>query len=57
MDEQQQKDQLDPAELEDENGELLPDREAMSLLTLPGQPFVDPNPGAITNPVEPPAVE
>lgn len=51
------KEQLDPTELEKENGELLPDREAMSLMTLPGHPLLDPDPGTVTNPVEPPATE
>jgi hypothetical protein len=55
------KEQLDPAELEKENGELLPDREAMSLMTLPGNPIIEPVPadigGDVTNPVVPPVSE
>jgi hypothetical protein len=42
--------ELDESELEEQNGEPLPDREAMSIIS-PG-PFVSP-PG-ITLPVEPP---
>lgn len=60
MDEKR-KNELDPNELEQENGELLPDREAMTLMTLPGHPIIEPVPGDtgpdITNPVEPPVSE
>jgi hypothetical protein len=43
------RDELDESELEEQNGEPLPDREAMSVIT---PPFVSP-PG-VTLPVEPP---
>ncbi|MDQ2969134.1 MAG: hypothetical protein M3R37_12555 [Actinomycetota bacterium] len=42
---QQQDDELRETEVEDENGELLPDREAMSIISPPH----------VTLPVEPPA--
>jgi hypothetical protein len=41
---------LSPEELEQENGEELPDREAMSVVSYPG----DPGGGTYTLPVEPP---
>ena len=47
MSEKEQQEELTEEELEATNGETLPDREAMSLIT----PFVDP-PG-FTLPVEP----
>ena len=49
-DEQQREVSLD--ELEDANGEPLPDREAMSVVPFPGEPI-----GGITLPIEPPEAE
>ena len=46
-------DNVNDDELEESNGELLPDREEMAMM-----PFPDPiGGGAITLPVEPPATE
>ena len=44
---------LDPEELEDQNGEELPDREAMSVIRVPGAEPVDPG---YSLPIEPPTV-
>jgi hypothetical protein len=41
--------ELSPEEVEQQDGEELPDREAMSLITAPGQPAVAP--------FEPPALD
>jgi hypothetical protein len=48
-DERKKRDELEESELEEQNGEPLPDREAMSVIT---PPFAS-SPG-ITLPVEPP---
>jgi hypothetical protein len=45
---------LDPEELEEQSGEPLPDREAMSVIKIPGAETVDPG---HTLPIEPPATE
>jgi hypothetical protein len=45
---------LDPEELEKQDGEPLPDREAMSVIKVPGAEPVDPG---HTLPIEPPATE
>ena len=49
-DEKKTPDELTPEELEEQNGEELPDREAMSTISYPG----DPGGGSYTLPVEPP---
>jgi hypothetical protein len=68
MSEQKQQEELTPEEFEEQNGELLPDREAMSTIefgpgpmaldpTLPVEPpSADPDAGH-TLPIEPPATE
>ena len=48
---QHERDELDEAELEEQDGEPLPDREALSIIS-PTAPFVS-SPG-VTLPVEPP---
>ena len=52
MDEKEQKD-LDSEDLAEQNGEPLPDREAMSVIKVPGAEPVDPG---YTLPIEPPTV-
>jgi hypothetical protein len=53
MTEREQQDELTPEELEEQNGEELPDREAMSTIDFsPGPPSLD-----ATLPIEPPATE
>jgi hypothetical protein len=45
--EKRQDEALEPEELEEQNGELLPDREAMSILKHPlGPPTIEPPPVA-----------
>jgi hypothetical protein len=44
---------LEPEELEEQNGEELPDREAMSVIKVPGAEPMDPG---YTLPIEPPSV-
>ena len=44
---------LEPEELDEQNGEPLPDREAMSVIRVPGAEPVDPG---YTLPIEPPTV-
>jgi hypothetical protein len=61
MTDKRTEDELTPEELEETNGEPLPDREAMSVIGDPSQwnmpPVFEPaDPGA-TLPVEPPATE
>jgi hypothetical protein len=53
MSEKEQQDELTPEELDEENGEALPDREVMSTIDFnPGPPSLD-----ATLPIEPPATE
>jgi hypothetical protein len=55
MNEQERQDELTEEELEQANGEALPDREVMSTIDFnPGPPPLDP---AYTLPIEPPATE
>ena len=57
MTEQERQDELTEEELEQANGEPLPDREVMSTIDFnPGPPPLDPDPG-YTLPIEPPATE
>jgi hypothetical protein len=54
MSEKEQQDELTPEELEEQNGEELPDREVMSTIDFsPGPMPLDPDPGGYTNPIEP----
>jgi hypothetical protein len=59
MSEHEHQEELTPEELEEENGEMLPDREVMSRIDFnPGPPQLDPDPGSgYTLPIEPPATE
>jgi hypothetical protein len=55
--------EITPEELEEQSGELLPDREAMSVIEDPlrgPMPLTEPGPaseGVVTTPVEPPVAE
>jgi hypothetical protein len=55
MTEHEQQNELEPEELEDQQGEPLPDREVMSLIDFKAGPLA-PDP-TFTSPVEPPAPE
>ena len=55
--EKKQPDELSPEEIEEQNGEPLPDREAMSLLTPPGTATIAPEDGAISAPPTLPPTE
>ncbi len=53
MSEKEHQDELTPEELEEQDGEPLPDREVMSTIDFnPGPPPLDADPG-YTNPIEP----
>jgi hypothetical protein len=55
MSEHEQQNELEPEELEGQQGEALPDREVMSMIDFnPGPLAPDPT---YTSPVEPPAPE
>ena len=51
---EEHREELSPEELEEQNGETLPDREQMTVIK---QPWEQIGGGGYTNPVEPPATE